>query len=63
MIICNRGWKTMKHYKQIIVNLLVEDDCNDEKIDRLAEEITEFVSVKSENDVPEIKEITTRVNL
>ena len=33
----------MKHYKQIIVNLLVDDDCEDEKFEKLAEEITEFV--------------------
>ena len=52
----------MKHYKQIIVNLHVEDDCEDKKIKKLAEEITEFVADKSVNEVPEIKEITTRVN-
>lgn len=52
----------MKHYKQIIINLQVEDDCEDEKIEKLAEEITEFVGDKSVNEVPEIKEITTRVN-
>ena len=50
----------MKHYKQIIVNLLVDDDCEDEKFEKLAEEITEFVEDK---DIKEIQEITTRVNL
>ncbi len=53
----------MKHYKQIIVNLLVEDDCKDEKIEKLNRDIEEFVLKKSEEDIPEIKEITTRVNL
>lgn len=50
----------MKHYKQIIVNLLVDDDCEDEKFEKLAQEITEFVEDK---EIKEIQEITTRVNL
>lgn len=33
----------MKHYKQIIINLLVEDDCDDKKIKGLNKDIEEFV--------------------
>ena len=33
----------MKHYKQIIINLLVEDDCDDKKIEGLNKDIEEFV--------------------
>ena len=53
----------MKHYKQIIINLLVEDDCDDEKIEKLNNDIEKFVQMKAEDDISEIKEITTRVNL
>ncbi len=53
----------MKHYKQIIVNLLVEDDCEDQKIAELNKKIEAFVEEQAKIIVPEIKEITTRVNL
>lgn len=29
----------MKHYKQIIINLLVEDDCEDQKLEELNKQI------------------------
>ena len=52
----------MRHYKQIIINLHVDDECDDEKIEKLAEEVAEFVVEKSVNEITEISEITTRVN-
>lgn len=33
----------MKHYKQIIINLFVEDDCDDKKIEGLNKDIEGFV--------------------
>lgn len=50
------------HYRQIIINLSVEDDCDDKKIEGLAKGIEDFVSEQAEKNIPEIKEVSTRVN-
>lgn len=53
----------VKHYKQIIINLLVEDECDDQKIEELNKQIELFVEEKAQTSILEIKEISTRVNL
>lgn len=52
----------MNHYKQIIVNILIEDRCDEQKINNLSKLIAECVKEQADNNINEIKEISVRVN-
>lgn len=50
----------MTHYRQIILDLAVEDDTSDEKLKELAEKIKEYM--ENEVDCAIVKEVGIRVN-
>ena len=51
----------MTHYRQIIVNLAVEDHTDTEILEEFAEELQDFFEKKKEEH-ENIKEVSVRVN-
>ncbi|MBR1743920.1 MAG: hypothetical protein IJ733_19075, partial [Lachnospiraceae bacterium] len=55
------GHRHMTHYRQIIVNLAVEDHTDTEILEEFAEELQDFFEKKKEEH-ENIKEVSVRVN-
>lgn len=52
----------MNHYRQIIINLSVDDDCEEKKIEDLTKQVESFIAEQVKQNIPEVKEISTRMN-
>jgi hypothetical protein len=52
----------LHHYKQIIINMSLEDDFLEKKIEELADKIQQLVERETKKQHIDATEITTRIN-